>query len=302
MTEDPIGSLLRATGRRVAVPEERSARVREAARVAWQREVGRRRRRRRIAGGLALAAAVLVAVWVARSFRSPHVPLAAAPLVVERSDGLTELQGSTLRTGADGRAALRARGGQALRLDHDTTLRILSDRSFRLERGAVYVDVLPGAAPLRIETPRAVVEERGTQFQVRLSGGDLAVRVREGAVAVTAGSASVLAAAGQAVTVDGGGRIARTADAAAGWEWTEAIAPPFLLEGRSLADFLAWAARERGARVRFLDPALAGRAPGIVLHGSIDGMTLDQAVASVTATSGLVHRWDRGELVVGAAP
>jgi ferric-dicitrate binding protein FerR (iron transport regulator) len=215
--------------------------------------------------------------------------------------------GSTVRTSADGRAALRAPTGHGLRLDHDTSLRVLSDRGFLLERGAVYVDSgpprVPAPPPIRIATARAAIDEVGTQFEARLAEGALTVRVREGQVQVGAGSASLRAFAGQSVTVDRSGRLTRAgALPDGGWEWTEHVAPPFPIEGRSLADFLTWAARERGARVRYLDRSLAERAPGIVLHGSVEGMTLDQAVASVTTTSGLVHRWEGKELVVREAP
>jgi len=323
--QDPIASLLRATGRRPAAPPERSARVREAARLAWNAEIVRRRRSRRLTFALALAASVVLAVWTVRALRATTSSM-APPHVVEVDrvvngvwaehggfPGLAkrwDLQararvdpGVTIRTSADGRAALHLlMHGHALRLDHATSLRILSDRAFLLERGAVYVDSGTTVGSVRIETALGTIEDVGTQFEVRLNDGGLTVQVREGEVKVGAGSASLQAAAGQAATVDRGGRLARAAAPSdTGWAWTETVAPPFPIEGRSLADFLTWAARERGARVRYLDPGLAQRATGVLLHGSLEGMTLDQAVASVAETSGLVHRWQAGELIVREA-
>jgi hypothetical protein len=73
------------------------------------------------------------------------------------------------------------------------------------------------------------------------------------------------------------------------------------IEGKTLREFLDWVARERGVRIRFENPALEARAPSIVLHGSLDGMTLEQATETVFLTSGLTHRWDDRELVVGPA-
>ena len=326
--DDPIASLLRATGRRPAVPAARSARVREAARTVWQAEVARRLRSRRLALALALAATVLLAIWGVRTLRGPTSSMAASNVVEVdrvvstvwaehgRFPGLRrrwDLQaharidpGCTIRTAEDGRAALHLlMGPHVLRLDHATVLRILSDRVFVLERGAVYVDSGTAgthAGSIHIETARGTVEDVGTQFEVRLSGDALTVRVREGQVAVDTGAGSARAAAGQALTVDGAGRISPSLDRGGGWEWMETVAPPFLIEGRALADFLAWAARERGARVRYLDAGLAARARGIVLHGSVEGMELDRAVASVALTSGLIHRWQDGELVVSEAP
>lgn len=324
--QDPIASLLRATGKRPAVSAERSARVREVVRTAWQGEVVRRRRRRWVAAGLAAVATILIAVLAVRSLRGATVSMAPPAVAeVERVvngawaesgwfPGLRrrwDLQtspvapsGCTIHTAADGRAALRLRmHPHVLRLDHDTMLRIVSYKEFFLERGAVYVD--SGAIATEgicITTANGTITDVGTQFEVRLAGDVLSVRVREGRVSVETETGSVQAAASQDLTVDRWGKIVRISDPGSGWEWTETVRPPFSIDGRSLADFLAWAARERGARVRFLDPRLAGRAPAIVLHGSVEGMTLDQAVASVTATSGLLHRWEGGELVVGEAP
>jgi hypothetical protein len=37
------------------------------------------------------------------------------------------------------------------------------------------------------------------------------------------------------------------------------------------------------------------------LRGSVAGISLDRAIESVTATSGLAHRWEGRELVIGEA-
>jgi len=216
--------------------------------------------------------------------------------------------GDAIITGADARVALRAPSGHSLRLDSGTTLRVLSDRVFALERGAVYVDLRSDRArpetPLRIDTPVGTIEEQGTQFAVRFDGGALSLRVREGAVTLSAAAARSVTRAGQALTLDASGRITTTDDAGtgAGWAWVESIAPMMEIEGRSLLEFLDWVVRERGVRLRFADSGLEGRAPSIVLKGSIAGMTLEQATTSVLATCGATHRWDEGALVIGADP
>jgi hypothetical protein len=74
------------------------------------------------------------------------------------------------------------------------------------------------------------------------------------------------------------------------------------IQGRSLQEFLDWIVRERGVRLQFTDTRVAGKAPAILLRGSIAGMTLEEATASVLATCGLTHRWERGTLFVGSHP
>ena len=327
--DDPIEALLRATGRRPAVSADRSRRVHDAARAAWHEEVRRRRVRRRLVRALALTAALALVVLVIRSWRSATAAPAGERVGVERvvntawleqgripflrarsalAEGAGLRRGDAVTTGDDARVALRAATGARLRLDRFTSLRILSARSFFLERGAIYVSSeaggATGAPSIRVETALGMIEDIGTQFEARLTAGTLSVRVREGTVRVRAGARTESALAGQRISVDRSGRVERDDDpgADAGWAWVELALQMIDIDGRSLAEFLDWAARERGARVRYDEPDLAERAPSIVLRGSVAGMTLDQAVDSVTRASGLVHRWEGRELVVTAGP
>jgi hypothetical protein len=254
-----------------------------------------------------------------RVFPPPPSPPLPAPVPsgvsVERVEGLARTgsqsplavgailaRDSQVTTAAGARAALRAPTGHSVRLDVATTLRIASGGSFGLERGAIYVDSGPSShngPGIRIETPLGAIEDRGTQFAARFDGG-LTVSVREGSVAVATPSERLVAEAGQALRIDSSGRVTRTAASVAGadWAWAETIAPTMAIEGRTLQEFLDWVARERGVRVRFENVEIAAKAPGIVLNGSIEGMTLEQAAASVLATSGLTGRWEPGALVV----
>ena len=168
MTEhDPIETILKATGRRPPVAAERAERVRSVARSQWQRELTRRTRRRRAMwiGSLAAVAVVIVAGF---ALREPAIPVApSSAILVERvANGVRMRTGSippfrtveilradasvpagvSLITSPDGRAALRVAGGRSIRLDGDTTLRVLSDRTFALVAGAVYVDSGTGVA------------------------------------------------------------------------------------------------------------------------------------------------------------
>jgi len=309
--DDPIESLLRATGKRPDVAAPRAERVRAAAHAAWRQEVGRRTRRRRLIGATALAATILLAAALALTRRAP-APSPAGVLTVERIEGASYLRpgstvsrGSTVSTGDDDRVALSAPSGHSLRLDRRTALRVVGDRAFALELGAVYVDSggtdRPASRAIRIETPLGIIDEVGTQFEARLDGSVLRVLVREGEVAVVARAGRGTARAGQALTVDASGRIEQREDPGTreDWSWTETVVPAFEIDGRSLAAFLTWVARERGVRVRYENPALARRAQSIVLSGSVAGMSLDQATASVLASSGLTGRWEPGGLVVG---
>jgi ferric-dicitrate binding protein FerR (iron transport regulator) len=315
---DPIEDLLRTTGKRPDAPAARRERVRAAAREVWWAEAGARARRRRIVGmsaaGLAAAIAITVFAWLPGAPRPSGLTVSRAegdawaergPWINRNADavrtGLPVFEGATVTTDTHAKVALGDSLGRSIRLDGATALRVTSGHSFALERGAVYVDTGGFRGILRIATPFGVIEDVGTQFQARLDQDRLVVRVREGTVVLRGRGEPVTAVAGQSMVADGL-KAAVTADAPEGWDWIEAAGAPMAIDGRSLREFVTWAARERGVRVRWADPALEARARSILLHGSIEGMTLDQATESVLATADIPHRWAPGEIVVGATP
>jgi hypothetical protein len=66
--------------------------------------------------------------------------------------------------------------------------------------------------------------------------------------------------------------------------------------------FLDWVSREQGWRWQFEQPAMRGRVEQIVLHGTIDGLTPEEALAAVLPTCGLSFRQDGARLIVGLLP
>jgi len=62
--------------------------------------------------------------------------------------------------------------------------------------------------------------------------------------------------------------------------------------------FLDWASRELGTRWEYGRPEMRRRVEPIVLHGSLEGLTPDEALAAVLPTCGLTVVRDRDRLVV----
>jgi ferric-dicitrate binding protein FerR (iron transport regulator) len=215
--------------------------------------------------------------------------------------GARLLSGGSVGTAADGRVAVRLASGASLRLDTGSRLAFVSPASLRLESGAVYVDSQGGPSVV-VETPLGRVEERGTQFEVRLAGGAVRVRVREGGVNLSATGGSWDAARGEELLLSAGGSLVRGSVPFHGapWSWVQEIAPAFQLEGRTLGELLAWYARETGHGVAWGDPAEQRRALAVVLHGSVDGLSPDQALAAVLPTCGLAHRPEGGAVTLYA--
>ncbi len=316
---DGIEALLRAAGQRPAVPVDRWKRVEAAVRTHWRSEVRARSRRRRIQAvvGLGLAAAVVAAVILGIRQPDDPAPLAVTMGRVDRVvatawsrpafSGSTEeasplrsgdeiLAGSELATDAKALLAVRMQTGHSLRLDAGTRLTLVSSGVIAFDHGGVYVDSggahRPGTASLEIRTPFGSIRDVGTQFEVRLHPESLRVRVREGSILVEREGSRVEVGPGQELELAAGGRESRRPLTAFGseWTWIGEITPMMRLDGRPLAEFLDWMARERGLRLQFASPRVALSARDIKLSGSIDGMTLDQALESVLSTTRMTHR------------
>jgi hypothetical protein len=129
----------------------------------------------------------------------------------------------------------------------------------------------------------------------------LRVRVREGRVAVRDGGRVLDVTAGTELRVDGQGAT-RQAFPPHGpeWAWVLRLAPGFDMEGRTLHELLAWASRESGWSLRYLDRRSEAQARSARLHGSIRGVLPDEALG-VVPTADLAHRLREGVLEVGPA-
>jgi ferric-dicitrate binding protein FerR (iron transport regulator) len=197
--------------------------------------------------------------------------------------------------------------GHSVRLDVGTHVRILSEQALGLDRGVAYIDSGPRpAAPdvsLEIRTPLGVVREIGTQFEVKAEGDAVRVRVREGEVSLETGADRLRVAAGIEISVDLDGSTTRRRlpSYAPEWDWLGQVTPMMDLEGRSLREFLDWIGRERGWQIRFESGSVAASASEIILNGSIEGLTLDEALQAVLPTTGTSFHVEEGILTVEAA-
>ena len=306
--EATIARLLEAAGPRPVPSAEAMAAARAAVASGWREAVAVRQRRRRYTAWSVAAAVPLaaVAVWLALPSPQPAPATVAALLRVEgevqrpaAGGGWTPVAagdsveaGTELRTAAGGRAALRLSNGVELRLDAGTHLALGNTGRARLEQGAVYVDsgAQPGPASrdLVLETPAGSVRHLGTQYLARLDGVRLTVGVREGRVALEGRSATAVGGAGEQLTVEGG-RLVRAplSRSAAEWQWIADVTPPFRLDGRTVEEFLVWAARETGRSIVYTSPEAGRQARSVTLSGTVEGLAPEAAVKAVLSTTSL---------------
>jgi ferric-dicitrate binding protein FerR (iron transport regulator) len=320
--EDVTAHLLRLGGAPPDPPAARGARVRQAVHDAWQAQHQRRIRRRRlaamVAGGLCgVAALIAMAVRLDRAQPIPTSTLEAElaigtrvqgqPIVVHQAGqpgvvlnaAMSIHAGDVVQTDDASRASLRMSDGSTLLIDRQSRVRFDSRSAVELVTGIVYFETAEGSRGFEIRTPMGDVRDVGTKFEVRLVGSSLRVRVRAGRVQLQRGSAVSAAEAGTETTVTAAGlTTVQVPSYGADWEWVAALAVPFPMEGHTLREFLEHTAAEQGWILRYASPAVAATADRTVLHGSVEGLSPEQALAVALATSGLTHRLHDGELLV----
>lgn len=305
---DAVERLLRLAAPRETVGAARRDRVRAAVHDAWRESLQQRVRRRWLAIGLtaAAAAAVVAAVILRPSPAPPDTPVAVARLIattggadIVGSSGRTVASGETLTAGSavltpPGTVAMLAlEGGGELRVNAGTSIHLLAPRHVAVDRGQIYVDSgsSAGRAPLTIRTPAGVVRDIGTRFDVLVQGENVRVRVRDGAVRLESARRADQAGAGQELSAESNGVVSiRTATTIGrDWDWILGVTR-FTLEGATLRRFLNWVETEGGRQVEFGDARLEAAVGTTVLHGSIEGLTIEQALDAILPTCGLSHR------------
>jgi ferric-dicitrate binding protein FerR (iron transport regulator) len=310
-----IRQLLRLAGPREAIQPERTLRVRSAVLNEWRRQTRARAHRNTIVwsvGILAAAALVLMGIrLMVRDGVPTNGPQPAVATVETVSGPMSLLIGDTVRAGAlvdttaGGRAGLRMGSGAVVRVDIGSRLRLTSDSALVLDQGAVYVDsgARGDARVLEVRTRLGIARDIGTRFAVRIDASTLTVRVRDGLVELTQGGQAYDAKAGDELTLNEGGHLVRRIVPIHGadWAWAAALARPFDLEGKSLRQFLDWICEENGWQLRFANASIERKAATAILHGSIKGLSADEALAAVLPTSGVEHELDAGVLRIRAS-
>jgi hypothetical protein len=265
--------------------------IKRAVYAEWDAATGRRVSLRR--AGLAAAASVLLAVgwWVGFA---PEIggPLPAVA-TVERVDGATLGVGTALAAGrtvttANGQVALRLASGGSLRIGPQSRVVLTDANAAELVAGVLYFDSegRRGGVDFTVTTSLGSVRDVGTQFLARFddTARSFDVGVRDGSVELTSNGQTGSAGVGERLVVtqsEVGIRRAAIATVGGDWEWTERVAAPFAIDGRTVV--FGSADAEQGAA-------------DAVLHGAADFAPL-QKLQAVLATTDLTYSLD-GERVI----
>lgn len=322
--DDIVEELLEQASPRPMPPADDAASIRAAVHAEWQTVTGRHNSRRRVMS-FAIAATVVLAVAVSfNAFRLNDIaPIQVATisksygmvyLLGEQSElhelvDLTEISvGETVVTGKDSGIGLAWGNGGSLRIDADTRIEIVSPDAVYLRSGRIYFDSqselvagISGGSVLEIETDHGTVTHLGTQYMTYADDERLSISVREGEVAIDGLYYDETAVEGQQLTLSGSGRpsVVNINSYGDAWQWVEATAQSFNVEGRTAQDFLIWVSRETGLQVEFENEAVLRQAQSATLRGIVD-KSPTEALRLRMMTVSLDWRIEGGTIIVSA--
>jgi ferric-dicitrate binding protein FerR (iron transport regulator) len=303
---------------REAPPTDDEAEIRAAVFAEWDALTGRRLFLRRAGGVAAAAVAVSAAALLAvNTLRAPESAIVAR---VERVLGAVQagteaagytsialtarLEQGTIIATREGQIALAMTRGGSLRLAAGTRLRLIGPAEAELFSGTLYFDSenTAAAGAFAVRTAYGSLHDVGTQFIARVDDEGLQVGVRDGRVAVAREADRADVGAGEKLVFEAASSALRRDTIATfgeEWAWVERVAPPFPIDGRTLADFLTWVSAQTGREVVFYTPATETLARATVLRGSIDLDPINK-LAAVIATTDFSYMIDGGAILISS--
>ncbi len=315
---DKLAQLVARAGPRIAPPAVLEAEVRAAVHAEWLHltQVRKARQQRRWLSAAAVLLAAVGTGWLTLRMSS-SVSDAPAPLIatVAQLQGNAMLNnaalnvrdeirgGDSLHTRADGGLRVELLNGISLRIDRDTQLRWLDNDELQLQQGAIYVDSHDNVADLTIHTAYGDVTHLGTRYLIDTDAQHLRVAVREGKVTIHDGTNELTVDTLKQVQLSNGGSLQRSdlsiSDSL--WQWADALAQPFALENRSVAEFLQWVSQETGYELNYVGKDVQQAAARTLLHGGPTSQPPLQALQTVlAATDFRVNMQDKQLLITQA--
>ena len=308
-SDQDIGRILRAAGRRKQLPDDRKA-VWEAQfrKELEAQRLRRTRRRQRIVGGLAATVAIIAVALSGLSQRPPPFEpvirisaITGDAILVDPSGKERQLargnileMNSVLTTGKKGFVSV-AYAGYDLRINAESQLEFGAGE-IALSKGEIYAndnEQRIGQIQLKINTPFGWVRDIGTQFTVAVGQDGTVTTVRRGTVVVNTGAQEYQATAepdtASQLHMDSQQQVHITQVPPSGqeWRWIYQARPAYSLEGSTALQFLQWSVGESGLALEFASGSAEVYARRTTLHGDFGHLTPEKTVAPVLASTSL---------------
>lgn len=315
---DELERLLAASAPRPRASDEVESAVRSAVQSEWENMIAERRYRHMAAFGIAASLLIFVLATGLFSSRAAQAPTVgqwervAGAVSVETADGHSApakpgsvvAAGTRLISATNAGGAILWSGQMSLRINEDTSLRVLSDGHIELEHGELYIDTRAAdesqsGPPLTIEVAGFEIQHVGTQYMVGYRNRSVTAVVRSGSIEVTGSGPRQWAPKGQSLTRRGSDDWAQQSVATFGnaWSWAEELSPRLHVQGQPLGVILAWAAKETGREVYYASKEARVLAESKTLESDTQ-LEVVTALQVVTRTSDLRALIDGARIIV----
>ena len=320
-SEEAFADLLGKAAPRPTPPPEDEVLIRAAVHAEWQKVTAGKVRRRQYTRYALAASAVLAVFATLNLLRDPVVDIGDLQMAsVEKQFGEVNVNsrianggqlaaidgGDIVETGSDSGLALGWHDGGSLRMDENSLGVFEAANQIYLEYGRVYFDSESdplstqssgaGSANISIRTDHGLVRHLGTQFMTQVGTDELVISVREGVVSID-GNVTARASAGQQFAISGSGALAiNDTNGVDDWEWVEKSTPAVNLDGRLIAEALAWVSRESGRTIQYASAEAESLARTDTVHGDYN-MEPSRALEIFMMTADLSARIE-GEVIV----
>ena len=317
ISEEQIERILRAAGSRMEPPVGMADAVKENVRAVWQEEVARKKRNKFQKWGLAASVTLAISVGVWQWTDSTQAKFATLDRVINEvsvsGDGTHWTPSGTLdvaepmeiKTGVDSLASVTMSDGVNLRIAADSHVEIFNEDRVQLKEGRIYIDSHKPSGvkstEIAILTDYGIARDIGTQFEVSASQEGWQVRVREGRVVVSDDDLLEESAQGSVIRISKANEMTQSqvSPGDASWDWTQKVTPEYSIENKSVDEYLQWVARETGQEVHYENEFTQWTASNIRLHGSIEGISPEQSLSMVLATTELKYlRTEQGAIFI----
>ena len=181
--------------------------------------------------------------------------------------------------------------GRQVSLDRSTQVQFKARHAITLLRGRIFFTDNNSAQQLEIHTRYGQLRDVGTAYEAAISDNSVVVIMRDGQVEIEHANDK------QTITVhDGLGEARRidvngihhqpgrrtTSDA---WDWHKRLREPLTLSGTTVADYLAWMARDQGFVLSYRSRAVAQLAKTRTLVAPDDKTSDDWKLTDVLAST-----------------
>ncbi|MCF6300516.1 MAG: FecR family protein [Proteobacteria bacterium] len=211
--------------------------------------------------------------------------------------------GDYIRTRQNDRLLVKLLNGNKFRVDENTLFRIDATDQLALIHGRIYVDSHneSGHQKLTIDTKFAQVNHVGTRYAVSYINDLLNVAVRSGLVIVSRSdvSNSEIKQGNEFLLNAKGDFEYKNIDAFdPKWAWTQKIAENFIIQGKTVLEYLNWVSAETGYSINWSSDKIKAKAKNVSLSGSINGILPLNSLEVVIPTTRFSYSLDNNQIYI----